>query len=60
MSILDSKSDQELLKSVLAETAKATNELACAQADINKAKSRINFVLVLVNKLIDRNGDKQI
>jgi predicted small metal-binding protein len=55
--ILDSKSDQELVQSLLAEIAKAHNELKCARADIEKAQSRMKFVIMLSNKLIERQGD---
>jgi len=57
MDILDDKTDKELIKSLIAELAKAKNEIACARADIDKAKSRINFLLVLANTLINRQGD---
>ena len=57
MDLLDSKTDKELLKSLLAEIAKATKELRCAQADIVKAQSRLSFVLAVTNTLIDRQGD---
>lgn len=57
MDILDKKTDKELLQSVVAELAKATNELKCAQGDLNKAQSRLSFLVVLANKLINRNGD---
>lgn len=57
MELLDRKSDSELLQSLIAETAKATNELKCAQADLAKAQNRLNFVLVVANTLIDRQGD---
>lgn len=52
--LLDSKSDEELLRSMIAEAAKATNEIACAKKDIEKATSRLNFLVVLANKMIDR------
>lgn len=57
MDILENKSDQELYESLLAEAAKARNELACAQRDLNKAQSRLSFVLVLANELINRKVD---
>lgn len=57
MDILDKKSDDELLKSLLAELAKAKNELSCARGDIDKITSRINFLLVITNTLINRQGD---
>lgn len=53
--VLDTKNDAELLQSIIAETAKANNEIACAKRDIEKATSRLNFLIVLANKLIDRS-----
>jgi len=54
MTILEDKSRNELLKSVVAELAKAGNEIKCAQIDITKAQSRLNFLLVVANELINR------
>jgi hypothetical protein len=55
--LMENKTDEELLASILAETAKANNEIACARRDITKATSRLNFLVVLANKLIDRKQD---
>ena len=57
MDVLDRKTDHELLQSVIAELAKAKNEINTAQRDLQKADSRIRFLLVLAHKLIDRQGD---
>lgn len=57
MDILDNKSREELLRSLLAELAKSKNELTCARADIDKINSRIAFLLVVANTLINRQGD---
>jgi len=57
MDILDTKSSSELLSSIVAELAKARNELACAKGDMDKAHSRINFLLVVANTLINRKED---
>ena len=57
MDILDTKTDLELLKSLLAELAKAKNELACAKGDIDKISSRIGFLLVVTNTMINRSKD---
>jgi hypothetical protein len=57
MDILDSKTDKELLKSLLAELAKAKNELVCAKGDIDKISSRIGFLLVVTNTMINRKED---
>jgi hypothetical protein len=55
-SLLDQKTDQELLKSLLAEVAKTTAELKCAQQDLAKAQSRLGFVIMLTNTMINRKG----
>ena len=57
MDVLDRKTDRELLQSAVAELAKSKNELNSAQKDLQKADSRIRFLLVLAHKLIDRQGD---
>lgn len=57
MDVIDNKSDKELLQSTLAELAKMSNELKCAQQDLTKATSRLSFLLVVVNTLINRKGD---
>lgn len=57
MDVLNDKTDEQILKSLLAETAKAKNEIDCAQRDINKANGRLNFNLVLINEMINRQGD---
>jgi flagellar hook-basal body complex protein FliE len=57
MDVLDRQNDEELLRSLIAEVAKANNELNCATNDIKKARSRLNFLIVIANKLIERQGD---
>lgn len=57
MDVLSTKSQEELLKSLLAEVAKASHELKCSLGDVQKAQQRLNFVLVLTNSLINRKGD---
>lgn len=57
MDIIDSKTDHELLESLLAEAAKSANELRCAQNDLQKAQSRLSFVIAVLNELIKRQGD---
>lgn len=59
MDILDQKTDDELLKSILAESAKAKNETFCAKKDLDKVQSRLDFILVLVNTLIKRQEDQK-
>lgn len=57
MDILDSKTDEELLKSLVAELAKARNELACAKGDIDKISGRIGFLLAITHTMINRSKD---
>jgi hypothetical protein len=55
---IDSKTDAELLRSLLAETAKATNEIRCAQGDLAKAQNRLSFTVAVVNTMIQRQEIK--
>jgi hypothetical protein len=55
--IFNDKTDKELLESLLAETAKASNEMKCAQRDINKANGRLQFAVMAINNMIDRKKD---
>jgi hypothetical protein len=57
MKVIDTKTDLELLQSLLAEVAKSTNEIKCARADLEKATSRITFCVALANELIKRTKD---
>ena len=57
MQVLDTKTTEELLRSILAEVAKAQNEIRCGKADIEKAQGRLNFLLVVINKMIERTRD---
>jgi hypothetical protein len=54
MDILNNKSNEELYQSILCEIAKSRNEVACARSDLNKANSRLTFVLAVASTLIDR------
>jgi hypothetical protein len=58
MSVIDSKSDHELLRSLLAETAKASNEVRCAQGDLAQAQNRLAFTVAVLNELIHRQEIK--
>jgi hypothetical protein len=57
MEILENKNDEELLKSSLAELAKASNELRCIRNDAEKVSSRISFLILLINTITDRLKD---
>lgn len=54
MQILNTKTDKELMQTVLAEIAKARNELKCAEADVKKVNSRISFLITVANELQNR------
>jgi hypothetical protein len=57
MDVIDKKTDEELIRSLLAEVAKANNEINCATSDLKKARNRLSFLIMLANKMIDRQGD---
>lgn len=57
MDLIDSKTDKQLLESLIAEIAKSNNEIKCARKDVDKAQNRIKFVTMLLHKLLDRQGD---
>jgi hypothetical protein len=52
--LIDNKTDQELLETLLRETAKAANELNTVKSDLNKAQNRIKFSIMLINRLLER------
>lgn len=58
MQVVKDKTDHDLLKSLIAELAKAQNEIACARGDLDKANSRLKFVLMVVNELKDRKEQR--
>lgn len=60
MQILNTLNDEELNKTLVAEIAKARNELKCAQEDIKKANSRLSFLVAVSNELNNRSKGKQI
>jgi len=60
MQILNNLNDEELNKTLVAEIAKARNELKCAQEDIKKANSRLSFLVAVSNELNNRSKGKQI
>lgn len=55
MKVIDSKTDDEILRSLVAETAKTSAELRCAKQDIETAQTRAAFAILLLNELIDRS-----
>lgn len=55
--MIEDKETLELIQSLVAESAKAANEVRCAQRDLDKIKNRLNFSLVVLNELINREQD---
>jgi hypothetical protein len=58
MEVLNNKTDAEILDSLLAEMAKSSNEIRCAQQDIHKIQNRLSFALVLINDLKQKALDR--
>lgn len=59
MDLLENKTDKELQQSLIAELAKAINEIKCARGDLEKANGRIKFLMAVVYELMNRQGDQQ-
>lgn len=57
MEVVSSKSDKEIYQSLVAEIAKSSHELKCLRRDAEKIASRLSFLTVLANELINRKGD---
>ena len=57
MDVVEKKTDVELYQSLLSEIAKSKNEISCAKGDLAKAHSRLQFLIVVVNELLNRKGD---
>jgi len=56
MDILQNKTPEEVLRSLLAETAKGMNEIRCARTDLQKANNRLTFAIAAINELLDREN----
>jgi hypothetical protein len=52
--LISNKTDQELLETLLKETAKASNELTTVKQDLAKAQNRVRFSIMLINRLLER------
>jgi hypothetical protein len=52
--LIDNKTDQDLLATLLKETAKASNELNTIKQDLHKAQNRVKFSIMLINRLLER------
>jgi capsule polysaccharide export protein KpsE/RkpR len=57
--MLEQYNTQDLLRSLEAEAAKSTAELKTAQSDIDKANSRIRFILAAIHVLKQRYKDNE-
>jgi len=54
MDLIDKTKEEDLLTTMIKEAAKAKNEIACANRDVEKAQNRLGFVLLLLNRLMER------
>jgi hypothetical protein len=55
--IFDSKTEDEIFRSIEAEVAKALAELRCAKKDLEQAEVRMKFALATVHYLKQRYED---
>jgi hypothetical protein len=57
MDVIDAKSDKQLIESLIAEIAKANNELKCARGDVEKAQGRISIFDAVRALVLDEEGN---
>lgn len=55
--IFDELSDEQILRSMIAEAAKAISELKCARKDLDVADARLRFLLSAIHHLNDKIGE---
>ena len=60
MEIWKNKTQADILKSLESELAKATGELKCAMADVEKTSNRVRFCLTAIHELKDRQDPKDM
>lgn len=58
--LIETQTNLALYKSLLGEAAKSQNELKCAQRDVDKALTRLSFILLIINTLIDRDEKNRL
>ena len=59
MDPIDRLTEDQVISTLIEESAKANNELRCASRDIAKAQNRQSFVLLLLNRLMERKNATQ-
>jgi len=57
--LFDELSDEQILRSMIAESAKAISELKCARRDLEQADARLRFLLGAIHHLRDKIGDSK-
>jgi hypothetical protein len=55
--IFDKLNNEELLRSMEAEAAKAMSEIKCARKDLEQADARLRFLLSVIHHLKDKIGE---
>lgn len=57
--LFDELSDEQILRSMIAEAAKTIAELKCARKDLEQADARLRFLLSAIHHLHDKIGDNR-
>lgn len=57
--IFDELSTEQLMRSLEAESAKASAELRCARKDLEQADARLRFVLSVIHHLKNQADDNR-
>jgi len=56
MDSINRLTDEQVIATLIEESAKANNEIRCAKQDVAKAQNRLSFVLLLLNRLMERKN----
>lgn len=55
--IFDKLTDEDIILSLIAETAKSINEVKCARKDLEQADARLRFMLSALHHMKDKIGE---
>lgn len=56
--IFDKLTDEDIILSLIAETAKSINEVKCAKKDLEQIDARLRFILSALHHMKDKIGDR--
>ena len=55
--IFDKLTEEDIILSLIAESAKSMNEIKCARKDLEQADARLRFILSALHYIKDKTGE---